>query len=365
MIVMVGPSLQSRGGIASVVGIYDRAGLFEKWAIRYLHSHVEGAKTLKLLVALKALRTFATLLMLRRVQILHIHMARNTSFWRKSLFILLAYATKCPVCIHLHSGGFPDFYWKRCGPSQKLFVRFILDHAARVIVLSSQWRALLGGITKNTRITQIPNFVIDVQNQPISYLREKYALLFLGRLNVEKGFFDLLEAAVVARQKFPEFMLRCGGEGDMNSVTSAIKELGIESNVTLLGWVEEEDRLKLFDSATIFVLPSYIEGVPMGILEAMAAGVPCIATTVGGIPDVIEPNVDGILVAPGDVHALANAIVLLLGDENMRTTMGAAAKKKISERFSAEAVVPQLEAIYRELGALPTGIPAVTYQRSQ
>lgn len=353
VIVMVGPSLQSRGGIASVVCAYEHAGLFSKWPIIYLNSHVEGSKVKKLLAAFTALKTFAGLLVVRRVKVLHIHVARNTSFWRKSIFILFAYAAKCPVIVHLHSGGFPEFYWNKCDAMQKRVVRFILDHADRIIVLSSQWWGLLDGMTQNTRITKIPNFIIEVENEPAACEREKNSVLFLGRLSTEKGFFDLLEAAAIVRQRIPGFKLQCGGVGDINEVMARIKKLGMEDNIELLGWVEDEERRKLLNRTAAFVLPSYIEGVPMGILEAMAAGVPVISTTVGGIPEVIDCGVDGILMEPGDINALANAIASLLRNAEMRVDMGVAARQKIAQRFSAEKVLPQLEAIYRSLGAVP------------
>lgn len=353
VIVMVGPSLRSRGGIASVVCAYEHAGLFSNWPIVYLNSHVEGSKGKKLLAAFTALKTFAGLLVLRRVKVLHIHVARNTSFWRKSIFMLFAYVAQCPVLVHLHSGGFPEFYWNRCGPVQKRAVRFMLDRAARIIVLSSQWQALLEGVTENARITKIPNFILEMQHAPAMCEREKNSLLFLGRLSAEKGFFDLLEAAARVKRHVPDFKLRCGGEGDIDKVRTRIRELEIEDSVELLGWVGDEERLRLLEGTALFVLPSYVEGVPMGILEAMAAGVPVISTTVGGIPDVIDRGVDGLLLEPGDVGALADAIVLLLENAGMRAAMGVAARQKIAAGFSADKVLPQLEAIYRSLGAVP------------
>jgi glycosyltransferase involved in cell wall biosynthesis len=88
----------------------------------------------------------------------------------------------------------------------------------------------------------------------------------------------------------------------------------------------------------------------------MDAGLPVIATAVGGIPDAIDSGVDGILIVPGDVDALANAIMLLLGNVGLRVKMGIAAKQKIAERFRAEKVLPQLEAVYRRLGAVPLAV---------
>lgn len=353
VVVMVGPSLKSRGGIASVVCTYESAGLFKKWPILYLNSHVEGSKGKKFLAAFTALKTFAGLLMLRRVKVLHIHVARQTSFWRKSLFILLAYAAKCPVLVHLHSGGFPEFYWNKCGTVQKRVVRFILDHADRIIVLSSQWWTLLDGVTKNTRITKIPNFIVEGRNDPATCEREKNSVLFLGRLSAEKGFFDLLEAAAVVRQRIPGLKLRCGGDGDINDVMSRVKKLGIEGHVELLGWVGDEERLKLLDSTATFVLPSYVEGLPMAVIEAMSRGVPVVASSVGGIPDVIEDGISGRLVRPGDVQSIADALIDLLEDPAKRTHLGNAGMEKVNRQFTAAKVLPDLEKMYAEYGVSP------------
>jgi glycosyltransferase involved in cell wall biosynthesis len=353
VIVMVGPSMKSKGGIASVACTYEAAGLFSNWPVLYLNSHVEGSKVQKLLAALSALKTFVILLLFGRVKVLHIHVARGTSFWRKSLFILLAYAARCPVFIHLHSGGFPEFYWRKCGLIQKRLVRFVLDHADCLIVLSSQWWALLDGITKNKRIVKIPNFIIDDQNEPPACKRETNSVLFLGRLSEEKGFFDLLQAAAIVAQHIPGFRLYCGGEGDVNAVMLRVSELGIADNVELLGWVEEAQRHGLLCRVAAFVLPSYVEGLPMAVIEAMSKGTPVVASNVGGVPDVIEDGKDGLLVRAGDVAGIAQALITLLEDSTARVRLGAAGRQKVARQFSASCVLPVLERLYSEYGVLP------------
>lgn len=353
VIVMVGPSLKSRGGIASVICGYESAGLLKKWPIVYLNSHVEGTKGKKLLAAFKALRIFVGLLILRRAKVLHIHVARDVSFWRKSIFILLAYAGKCPVFVHLHSGGFSDFYWEKCGATEKKIVKFILDRADRIVVLSSQWWPLLEKITLNKRIVKIPNFILEAQGELSSCEREKSSALFLGRLSEEKGFFDLLEATALVKRYIPNFKLRCGGEGDVNDVMSRIKKLGIDRNVELLGWVDEEERMKLLECSTIFVLPSYVEGMPMAVIEAMSMGIPVVASNVGGVPDVIENGKEGILVGAGDVNAIAKALVGLLEDASERAGFALAGKRKVDQQFTAEKVLPNIENLYIEFGVSP------------
>lgn len=352
VVVMVGPSRKSRGGIASVVCAYELAGLFGKWPVIYLSSHIEGSRKQKLLAAVSSLLTFMRLLASRRAKLLHVHVARRTSFWRKSIFVLLAYSTRCPVFIHLHSGGFPDFYWKECGPIKKRAVRFILDRADHVIVLSSQWRELLGNITQNTRITKIPNFILQAEDETL-VRRESSSVLFLGRLSDEKGFFDLIEAAVLISQRIPDFKLYCGGEGDLNRIDSLIKKLGIQRTVHLLGWVGDEERRKLLNSCAIFVLPSYVEGLPMSVIEAMSMGLPVVASNVGGVPDIIEDGEDGKLIHPGDINGIADALIDLLENPAMRTRISQAGKEKVSRLFTAQNVMPVLESMYAEYGVRP------------
>ena len=131
------------------------------------------------------------------------------------------------------------------------------------------------------------------------------------------------------------------------------KELGIYNLVDILGWVEGAEKERLLADATVYVLPSYVEGLPMGILEAMAAGLPVIATDVGGIPDAVENGIEGILVQPGDVSAITDAIRMLLSQPGLRARMGKAGRQKVLDSFIPERVLPRLEQIYRDLGVNP------------
>lgn len=359
VIVMIGPSFNSKGGIASVVTSYNNSGLFNKWPIVYLNTHVEGTKAHKVLVAVVALIKFLNLIFRNQAKLLHIHVPRRTAFWRKSIFIFLAYLVKCPVLVHLHSGGFPDFYWKECGTVKKWIVRFVLDRADRIIVLSSQWWHILETITSNKRLVKIPNFIIatnrlsNSSTQPTALNQRGDSILFLGRLIDEKGFFDLLDAIALIKDRFPNVKLLCGGEGAWSVVNTYMQRLGITNNIELLGWVNEEQKEHLLKNTTIFVLPSHTEGFPMVVIEAMSKAVPVIATKVGGIPDIIENGHDGILVESGAVSAIADALVCLLEDKRGREKMGETGKNKVYKKFTSEQVLPKLEELYKEFGIRP------------
>ena len=352
-IVMIGASFTTRGGVTSVVNNYRQAGLFKEWPIVYIETHVDGNKLEKLIVAFSALLRFAIMLLQRKVVLLHAHTAERTSFWRKSIFMLIAFSVRCPVIFHSHAPEFTQFYFKENGPIARWFVRFILDHAARVIVLSSQWKTAFSAITKNPNIVCIFNPVAAEGAVGLPQQQRAPILLFLGRLGERKGIYDLVEAVAKARLNFPDVQLLCGGDGDLDGIAKRIEEMGISRSVRILGWVTGEEKQRLLAEAAVYVLPSYNEGLPMSVLEAMAAGLPVITTTVGGIPDAVQDNVEGYLLEPGDVNGLSHAIETLLADSGLREKMGVAGRNKVSAQFVPELILPKVAALYRELGITP------------
>lgn len=353
IIVMLGSSSTAMGGVTSVVNTYRQAGLFQSWPIVYIDTHVEGNKQEKLVVAFSALTRFAFMLVSGQVALLHAHTSERASFWRKSIFMLLAFAAKCPVIYHSHAPQFLQFYYDECGPLARWFVRFILDHSARVVVLSSQWKTAFANITKNPNVICIFNPVVVVPVGELTQQQRAPILLFLGRLGERKGIYDLLEAAAKVRLHFPDMRLLCGGDGDLEGVAARAKELGVAENVRILGWVAGIEKQRLLAEASIYILPSYNEGLPMGVLEAMSAGLPVVTTPVGGIPDAVQDGVEGYLVEPGDIDGLANAIEKLLADAELRGRMGLAGRSKVDACFTPERVLPKVMALYQELGMVP------------
>lgn len=353
-IVMLGPSGSAMGGIATVVHNYEEAGLFEKWGIIFLTTHAEGSAPTKVFAAVQALYRFTVLLMQRRVALLHVHSAQYTSFWRKSIFALVAFTAGCPVIFHLHGCEFMKFYNERYSRIGKQFVQFIFAKSAVVIALSTQWVQNIASIATKANVVCIYNSVTVPAGQDALPQKERLPiLLFLGRLGRRKGTYDLLDALVRVKDKIPNVVVKFGGDGELEEVKDRAKELGLEKNIEILGWVRGGQKKSLFDEAAIYVLPSYNEGLPMGILEAMSVGLPVISTTIGGIPDAIDSGKDGILIEPGDIDGLVHAIERLLHDADFRQEMGNAAREKVVHKFSTEKVVPQLEKLYRELGAEP------------
>lgn len=349
-IVMLGTAFDTKGGISAVVNAYRAGGLFQRWPISYLATHREGNAWSKVVQAAASLMRFAGLLLTRRVAVLHVHSASRASFWRKSPFLLLAFLSVRPVIFHLHGGGFREFFERDCGQLARAWVRIVFNRAAQLIVLSPRWEAWVRSVAPQARVRVIPNPAPAITNKREQAADAEPVLLFLGAIIEKKGVFELLEAVVALRERYPRCRLVLAGTGPAQArVLARAASLGIASQVEMPGWVDAAARDAWLAQAAVFVLPSYYEGLPMSVLEAMAAGVPVIASDVGGIPELIAHGVDGLLIAPGDVRALTAALDTLLTDAPLRAAMGQAAQRKVERCYAAERVLEQVEEIYQDL----------------
>lgn len=346
-VVMVGTSLETRGGIAAVLQTYKSAGLFDRWPVDYVAAHRDGSKLLRFLKAIDGLFVFIAMLCRHPRAVLHVHSASRASFWRKSLFMLLALIARWPVIFHLHGGGFATFYDAECGPVRRAIVRFFLDRASCIVVVSNRWCAWMNRVTRNPRVVTIANPVTMPQE---AGPREPATVVFTGKICEGKGVPELLQAAAALKERFPALRVEIAGDGEAQAAFAQAERLGIADRVTLHGWVGPRRRDEILARATVFVLPSHAEGLPVSMLEAMAAGCPVIATGVGGIPDVISDGFNGLLVPVRAPAALASAIERLLADPSLAFAMGRAARATIASRFTADRAVERVGRIYADLG---------------
>ena len=175
---------------------------------------------------------------------------------------------------------------------------------------------------------------------------------YVGRLTEEKGAFDLVEAAARVLGAIPGLKLVMAGDGaGRQALESRIAELGILHAVELLGAVPHTEMASVYASMDVLALPSHGEGLPMCILEGMAAGCAVVASRVGAIPTVIEHGINGILVQPRDVGALAKELTQLLGETGRTASLAAHGQATVRERFSAQAMARQYLAAYAEVAS--------------
>lgn len=346
-LVMLGAAPETRGSIATVVDAYRAHGLFERWPIDYLATHGEGSLRERCALALRALGRLVALFTQHRRLALHVHTKAN-SFWRDAIFIAAALAARCPVILQLHGAGFESFY-DRADPAARVIIRFFLERAACVVAPSESLCAWLRGVTrKSAHVVCLPNPVAC--GVPPQQPCRPDLVLFLGRMEPAKGIFDLLQAVAALRPAVPDVRLVCAGDGNRVAVARYAEALGIAEAVKFTGWVGPSGKRALLESAAVFALPTYDAALPIGLIEAMAAGVPVVASAVGGIPEVVVDGVSGCLVAPGDTATLSRLLRKLLIDRSLGERLGAAARESARLRFAPERALPPLEALYASLG---------------
>lgn len=345
-VVMVGTSLDAPGGMTAVVRLYREMGLFDLWRVRYLSSYETPGKLTQLRVMLAACVALLGLLLRGRVALVHVHSASRGSFWRKSVFCLMARLFRVPYLFHLHSGEFPVFYRDECGPLAQWWVRRTLRGARCVIGLTALWRDALEQIAPGARIAVLGNPVAVGAVLPAAPAARNH-LLFLGRLREKKGVYDLVRAMPAVLREAPQARFTLAGDGDLAGTAQLARELGVDYALTLPGWVDGAAKDALLADAGVLLLPSYFEGLPICILEAMALGLPVISTTAGGIPEVLDGGRCGIVLAPGDIAGLSAAVLRLLRQPEEGERLRAAAFERARAVYSSDAILAALSALYR------------------
>lgn len=346
-IVMIGSSRATRGGISALVNVYHAHGLFERWDAEYLETHCDGSAARKAMKALACWLAFMARLLTGRVSALHVHIASDASFWRKALFVLPAHALGVPYLLHMHGGDFSAFYERRCGPAARRLLRYLYRNAHAVVALSGEWRATLEAAIPGMRVVVIPN-PVEIPPWQAQPEAEPPTALFMGVVKEAKGAFDLLHAWAPVLRVHPRARLILAGSGELERAGALAARLGIAHSVEMPGWVVGEAKAGVLRRASLSVLPSHFEALPMAVLEAMAAGLPVVATRVGGIPEAVEDGVSGILIER-DPGALERALVSLLGDPARRVELGRAARRRATQAYSDAVLVPRVEELWAEI----------------
>jgi glycosyltransferase involved in cell wall biosynthesis len=324
-IVLVGPGLGVRGGVSAV----------ERLIIDSISGHVqvEHIATMEDGGILRRIRVFGAALwrihsILRDESpcIFHVHFASRGSTLRKCIVSMMVLRTPCWLVLHAHGAGFDGFFSNLPRPLQERVAR-IFRRSHGFVVLSTQWLEFYATqlTLRRERIQIMVNPTDPPSTVPDRRCHDTVQFLFLGRIDDRKGAFELLDAyyALPATTR-ARARIVFAGDGRVGELRRRAAAIG--PDVVVHSWLDHEERDHLLAASDVLVLPSHHEGVPMAILEAMAYGLPVIATPVGGIPDVIRHGREGLLVEVGNRAALTTALARMVAEPALRMSLGRGAR---------------------------------------
>ena len=270
----------------------------------------------------------------RDVDVVHVHLSHGGSVVRKAPLLWAARLRGVPAVVHGHSFDFGGWMARLPAPARSL---------VRAALPADRWLVLGAGLaTEYAEALRLAPARVEVLYNPVPALPTRATeglaadgivrAVALGRLGVRKGSYDLVAAvAALPPDVRSRLHLTLAGDGEVDEVRAAVAAAGVEEAVTVRGWVDPAGRDALLAASQVFALPSYDEGLPMALLEAMAAGLAPLTTPVGAIPDAITDGDDGLLVPPGDVPALATALTRLVEDPVLLSHLAVGARSRAAD----------------------------------
>jgi glycosyltransferase involved in cell wall biosynthesis len=356
VVLVLGPHLGAISGVSAHLRSLLRSTLAHEYVLDHFQTGREGRSESRGRRRLRlATSPLALLAKIRtcRPEIVHLNTSLNTgAFWRDMAYALVARLCGSRIVCQVHGGKLPHEFLGSSRVAHTL-LRTLLGIADAVVVLAEVELRAYRRFLPGRRIVLLPNGV-----DPAAFARpertlvagQPLRLVFLGRLTRVKGVEELLQGLCIALGRGANVELCIAGSGPQEALLRAqVARLGLLGAVTFAGPTFEGSKSALLRGADVFVLPSYNEGLPIALLEAMAAGNAVIATPVGAIPDVVLPGQHGVLVPPGDAAAIANALLAMDADRAEVARMQQACAQRIASSFSLQRMADGFSDLYAQL----------------
>ena len=304
--------------------------------LRPLDTRGGGSWTVSLWVLAKALARIVQGRLSGNLVGVHVNVAERLSLFRKGAIVVLCRMLGIPVVLHLHAAKLPYFYQKMPRALQGL-TRWIFSLPASCLVLGDQARRFV------TRDLQVPaskvEIIINGVPEPVYARRAAHEnrarqVLFVGNLSERKGVSDFLSALAQPGLKNLSMQVILAGGGDVPFYQNATQQLGIDGFVNFKGWTDQQQVAQLMAQADVLVLPSYDEGLPLVILEALSNGVAVVCTPVGEIPSLLTDGVSACFVQAGDVPGIAEGLQKVLVDADYAAALERNGRALYEQRFS-------------------------------
>lgn len=358
-ILLVGKGAPERGGIPTFLDMLQRSALAGRHELRFLNlTHGDAPEGGRLSWG-NVRRTVSDCRSVSRTakqaDIVHLHsaLAPLVTLLRASLLAVAGRLRGARVVLHVHGGRFESATAGRMGDRA---LRLLLAPANQVIAVSPEGEARLVRILGRRRVTLILNGIETEAFGPVTARTGLPRILYVGLLTPRKGVVDLMTASDLLLERGVEHeLLLVGGTPDEGSGAEQQVRRSVGSAARFLGPRPHDELPALYAQADLFCLASWWEATPLTVLEAMASGLPVVATDVGGIPQLVTQDETGLLVPPRTPSSLADALEQLLGDRAVRTAMGQEGRRRARTRFDMSRVADEIDWVYDASGGARRG----------
>lgn len=345
VILEIGPSLKDKGGMATVMSQIYSSHLKDKYNIKHISTYIDGKK-----FCLFFLATFRILIykLIYRIELAHIHSASFGSFYRKSIISSICKVVGIKTIMHIHGACFEEFF-NNLNPKKQKYIKKVLNQSEKIIVLSESWKKFFEKLVDSEKIEVMYNSVKVPEVIERKESKEIYTGLLLGRIGKRKGIYDVIEAVKELKKENINVKIIIAGDGEVDKAKNLVNEEKLQDNIEIIEWLDEEKKKEYLKKSDFYILPSYNEGLPMSVLEAMSFSLPVITSDVGGIPEIIHNKENGILIKPGNIKSIKESIKIIISNKEYREKLSKNAYKTIKEQFNLEKYLEKLEKIYLEI----------------
>jgi glycosyltransferase involved in cell wall biosynthesis len=291
--------------------------------------------------------------------IIQIESSSGISFLKNSTLVLLKFISNAKIILSIHGSGSRFLHFYDGVPLLlKNYIKYVLLKCDAIRLLSNKWMQpfIMKFKLNYKNIFSIPNGIetsfINRKQNKLDF-GNNIIILYLGWIGKKKGTFDLLTVTEILKEKAYNFKILLVGpemkEGNRKLINDTIRNKGLKNNIKLFKEVKYDKVYLFYNSADIFILPSYTEGFPLCILEAMASGLPIVSTNVGAIPEVVEEGKNGFLFEPGDIDTIISKIEFLINNKNLRDEIRHNNIEKVKNEFSVDRQVNKFKNLYINL----------------
>jgi glycosyltransferase involved in cell wall biosynthesis len=369
---MVGPFPPTVGGITSYMNSVINSQLNEQYKFipftisrptigivkeNYGYSIIKSIDFITLLksiiITIYHLLIYPFVLFFNYPKLVHIHTTDYFQFWENYLHILVSKIFGIKIVLHFHATSFPQFY-ETSGKISRRLIKNAFSLADIIVLLSENQKGFFEKLVTKDKIHVLPNFVNTNLYKSKGDLNKKsnHQIKFVfigGEESIRKGIYDVIKSISLVINEIENAHFIFIGRCNTDKVLEMIEKDNLTKYVDFKGYVSDEEKRKKLTDSDIFILPSYAEGLPIAILEAMSSGLAVISTNVGSIPETIKDGVNGYLISPGDYKALSEKLIFLSKNRELLRKIGSNNIELAKEKYDTDVIIHKIDTIYKKL----------------